>query len=61
VVLSTPQGAQVGIYRLGDSWYPVQVGDFIWIRGFSRQCFGALGNTPAKYLIYKDANRSLLA
>ena len=20
-----------GIYRLGDSWYPVQAGDFIWM------------------------------
>ena len=50
-----------GIYRLTDSWYPVQAGDFIWMRAFCPQWFGALGKTPAKYLIYKDANRSPLA
>jgi (S)-ureidoglycine aminohydrolase len=46
-----------GIYRLGDSWYPVQAGDFIWMRAYCPQWFGALGKTPAKYLIYKDWNR----
>ena len=46
-----------GIYRLGDSWYAVQAGDFIWMRSFCPQWFGALGKSPAKYLIYKDANR----
>ncbi len=50
-----------GIYRLGDCWYPVQTGDFIWMRAFCPQWFGALGKTPAKYLIYKDWNRSPLA
>ncbi len=47
-----------GIYRLGDCWYPVQAGDFIWMRAFCPQWFGALGKTQAKYLIYKDWNRS---
>jgi len=46
-----------GIYRLGDSWYPVTVGDFIWMAAYCPQWFGALGKTPAKYLIYKDWNR----
>jgi (S)-ureidoglycine aminohydrolase len=46
-----------GIYRLGDSWYPVQAGDFIWMAPYCPQWFGALGKTPAKYLIYKDWNR----
>ena len=46
-----------GIYRLGDSWYPVAEGDFIWMSPFCPQWFGALGKTPAKYLIYKDWNR----
>jgi len=50
-----------GIYRLGDCWYPVQAGDFIWMRAFCPQWFGALGKRPAKYLIYKDCNRSPLA
>ncbi len=43
-----------GIYRLGDHWYPVTVGDFIWMAPYCPQWFGALGKTPAKYLIYKD-------
>lgn len=46
-----------GIYRLGDSWYPVQAGDFIWMGPYCPQWFGALGKKPAKYLIYKDWRR----
>jgi (S)-ureidoglycine aminohydrolase len=46
-----------GIYRLGDCWYPVTAGDFIWMAPYCPQWFGALGKTPAKYLIYKDWNR----
>ena len=46
-----------GIYRLGDCWYPVAAGDFIWMAPYLLQWFGALGKTPAKYLIYKDWNR----
>jgi (S)-ureidoglycine aminohydrolase len=46
-----------GIYRLGDCWYPVTSGDFIWMAPYCPQWFGALGKTPAKYLIYKDWNR----
>jgi (S)-ureidoglycine aminohydrolase len=47
-----------GIYRLGDNWYPVTKGDFIYMAPYCPQWFGALGKTPAKYLIYKDWNRS---
>jgi (S)-ureidoglycine aminohydrolase len=47
-----------GIYRLGEHWYPVAEGDFIWMAPFCPQWFGALGKTPAKYLIYKDWNRA---
>lgn len=43
-----------GIYRLGDAWYPVQAGDFIWMAPYCPQWFGAIGKQPAKYLIYKD-------
>lgn len=50
-----------GIYRLGDSWYPTTAGDFIWMGPWCPQWFGAIGKTPAKYLIYKDANRHPLA
>ena len=46
-----------GIYRLGDAWYPVQAGDFIWMAPYCPQWFGALGKRPAKYLIYKDWRR----
>jgi (S)-ureidoglycine aminohydrolase len=46
-----------GIYRLGDSWYPVKAGDFIWMGPWCPQWFGAIGKVPAKYLIYKDSNR----
>jgi (S)-ureidoglycine aminohydrolase len=49
-----------GIYRLGDSWYPVTAGDFIWMAPYCPQWFGAIGKTPAKYLIYKDFNRHTL-
>ena len=50
-----------GIYRLGDSWYAVSAGDFIWMGPWCPQWFGALGKAPAKYLIYKDWNRHPLA
>jgi (S)-ureidoglycine aminohydrolase len=50
-----------GIYRLGDSWYPVTAGDFIWMGPWCPQWFGVIGKVPAKYLIYKDWNRHPLA
>jgi (S)-ureidoglycine aminohydrolase len=46
-----------GIYRLSDSWYSVTAGDFIYMAPFCPQWFGAIGKSPAKYLIYKDWNR----
>jgi (S)-ureidoglycine aminohydrolase len=46
-----------GIYRLGENWYPVKAGDFIWMAPYCPQWFCALGKVPAKYLIYKDWNR----
>ena len=46
-----------GIYRLGEFWYPVTAGDFIWMGPYCPQWFGALGKIPATYLIYKDWNR----
>ncbi len=49
-----------GIYRLGDSWYPVTAGDFIWMGPWCPQWFGAIGKVPAKYLIYKNWNRHAL-
>ena len=49
-----------GVYRLGDSWYPTEAGDFIWMAPYCPQWFGAIGKRPAKYLIYKDFNRHTL-
>ncbi|XP_039141568.1 probable (S)-ureidoglycine aminohydrolase [Dioscorea cayenensis subsp. rotundata] len=49
-----------GIYRLGDSWYPVQAGDAIWMAPFVPQWYAALGKTPSRYLLYKDVNRNPL-
>jgi (S)-ureidoglycine aminohydrolase len=49
-----------GIYRLGENWYPVTAGDFIWMAPYCPQWFGAIGKTPAKYLLYKDFNRAPL-
>jgi (S)-ureidoglycine aminohydrolase len=46
-----------GIYRLDEDWYPVTAGDFIWMGPYCPQWFGAIGKSPAKYLIYKDWNR----
>ncbi len=50
-----------GIYRLGDAWYPVQAGDFIWMAPYCPQWFGCIGKGPAKYLIYKNFNRHVVA
>ena len=50
-----------GIYRLADDWYPVTKGDFIWMAPYCPQWFGAVGKGPAKYIIYKDANRHPLS
>jgi (S)-ureidoglycine aminohydrolase len=46
-----------GVYRLDNSWYPVEAGDVIWMGPFAAQWFGALGRTNARYLIYKNWNR----
>ena len=50
-----------GIYRLGEDWHPVQAGDAIRMAPFCPQWFAAVGKAPAKYLIYKDFNRHVLA
>ncbi len=50
-----------GIYRLGEAWYPVRAGDFIWMAPYCPQWFGCIGKVPAKYLIYKNFNRPVIA
>ncbi|CAI5462411.1 unnamed protein product [Closterium sp. Yama58-4] len=49
-----------GIYRLADSWYPVQAGDAIWMAPFVPQWYAALGKSRSRYLLYKDVNRDPL-
>ena len=49
-----------GIYRLGDSWYPVQTGDAIWMAPFVVQWYAALGQNRSRYVINKDTNRDPL-
>lgn len=49
-----------GIYRLGNSWYPVQAGDVIWMAPFVPQWYAALGKTRSRYFLYKDVNRNPL-
>lgn len=49
-----------GIYRLGESWYPVQAGDAIWMAPFVPQWYAALGKSRSRYLLYKDVNRNPL-
>ncbi len=49
-----------GIYRLAESWYPVQAGDAIWMASYCPQWFAAHGKTPATYLYYKDVHRDPL-
>ena len=50
-----------GVYRLGDSWYPVGRGDAIWMAPYCPQWFVAMGREPAQYIYYKDMHRSPLA
>ena len=47
-----------GVYRLEDSWYPVEQGDVIWMGSYCPQWFVAMGKQPASYLYYKDVNRA---
>lgn len=46
-----------GIYRLDESWYPVQKGDSIWMASYCPQWFVAMGKSPAAYIYYKDIHR----
>lgn len=50
-----------GIYRLDDSWYPIQAGDVIWMGAYCPQWFCAFGKTQSTYIYYKDMNRDPLS
>lgn len=49
-----------GVYRLGDSWYPVTQGDTIWMASYCPQWFVAMGKQPSSYIYYKDIHRDPL-
>ena len=49
-----------GLYYLGDRWYQVKGGDFIWMGNFTPQSFYCTGNLPARYIYYKDINRDVM-
>ncbi len=49
-----------GIYRLDDSWYPIQAGDTLWMGSYCPQWFCAFGKTQSTYIYYKDVNRDPL-
>jgi (S)-ureidoglycine aminohydrolase len=49
-----------GVYRLDADYHPVKAGDVIWMSAYCPQWFVAMGKTPARYIYYKDVNRSPL-
>jgi (S)-ureidoglycine aminohydrolase len=48
-----------GEYFLGDTWYDVKKGDFIWMGPYVPQSFVATGVEPARYLYYKNVHRDV--
>jgi (S)-ureidoglycine aminohydrolase len=47
-----------GVYRLDEDWHPVTAGDSLWIAPYCPQWFIAAGPQPARYIYYKDVNRT---
>ena len=47
-----------GVYRLDEDWHPVTAGDALWIAPYCPQWFIAAGPGPARYIYYKDVNRT---
>ena len=46
------------LYRLGESYYPVQAGDAMYLAPYCPQWCAAFGKQQARYLLYKDWNRA---
>ena len=46
-------------YLLNKDWVEVGPGDFMWLRAFCPQACIATGDTPFRYLLYKDVNRHM--
>ena len=42
-----------GAYLLGDQWYSLKAGDYIWVDSFAPHSFTNLGTTPCKALIWR--------
>lgn len=49
-----------GVYKLGDEWMEVEKDDFIWMGPYCPQSFYATGETPSRYIYYKDVNREIV-
>ncbi len=49
-----------GVYYLGDTWYEVREGDFIWMGPYVPQSFYATSSSPSRYLYYKDVHRDVV-
>jgi (S)-ureidoglycine aminohydrolase len=48
-----------GMYLLGDVWYEVREGDFIWMGPYAPQSFYATGPVASRYLYYKNVHRDI--
>jgi (S)-ureidoglycine aminohydrolase len=46
-----------GVYMLDHQWYPIKIGDSIWMAPYCQQWFTAMGKEPAVYIYYKGVNR----
>ena len=46
-----------GRYYLNGDWVDVEAGDYIWLRAFCPQACIATGDSPFRYLLYKDVHR----
>lgn len=49
-----------GMYYLGDTWYEVKKGDFIWMGPYVPQSFYATGDVPSRYIYYKNVHRDVV-
>ena len=45
------------VYKLNQTWFEVEAGDFMWLRAYCPQACYAAGSEPFRYLLYKDVNR----
>ena len=46
-------------YKLNQDWVEVEAGDYMWLRAFCPQACYAAGDSPFRYLLYKDVNRHM--